>query len=274
MKNTTSMNIIDKICEEKGIDEKFLSYGWIRELKKDGKITHIVRNNFDLNPASCTDIVNDKYATYEVLKENNISTLEYNIIFNPKTRQEFSKDIEKEVNKYFKLYNGKVVLKTNNSSEGKGVFLFENETELISKIKELFYEEKENSVNICPFEDIEEEYRAVYLDDEILCLYRKEKAANNWKHNLANGAVPKEVSKLDENKNKILEISMKAAKAVNARFVTIDISKTIDGRLFVMEINGSVCMSKFAENFPNGYEITKNIYEKAIDAMFKYKTII
>ena len=65
----------------------------------------------------------------------------------------------------------------------------------------------------------------------------------------------------------MLEIAKGAGKAVNAKFVTIDISKARDGRLFVMEINGNVCMSKFAEYFPDGYEITKSIYEKAIDLM-------
>ena len=270
MNKTTSMKIIDEICKEKGIEEKFLSFGWIRELKKDGKIVHIVRNNFDLNPASCTDIVNDKYATYEVLKENKIPTLEYNIVFNPKTREEyFSGKIEKEVEKYFNLYNGKIVIKTNNSSEGKGVFLFEDLKESIEKVKELFDIEKEDSISICPFENIEEEYRTVYLNGEILFVYKKVNYTENWKLNLANGAIPVKVEDNDPNMNTILDIAKKSGHAVNAKFVSIDISKSKDGRLFVMEINGSVCMSKFAEQFPGGYEITKSIYEKAIDAMFK-----
>ena len=268
MNNTISMNIIDEICKEKRIDVTLLSYGWIRELKKEGKIRHIVRNNFDLNHSGCMDIVNDKYATYEVLKQNGIPTLEYNVIFNPKTREEFSKNIENEVNEYFKKYNKKIVIKTNNSSEGKGVFLFENKNNALLKIKELFDEEKENSINICPFENIEEEYRAVYLDGEILCLYKKIRQQNQWKHNLANGAIPLEVTDKDKYKDKVLQIAKKAGKAVNARFISVDISKTVDGRLFIMEINGSVCMSKFAEQFPNGYQITKSIYEKAIDKMF------
>ena len=268
MNNTISMNIIDEICKEKGIDVKLLSYGWIRELKKEGKIRHIVRNNFDLNPSACMNIVDDKYATYEVLKQNEVPTLEYNVIFNPKTREEFSKNLEKELNEFFNKYNKKIVIKTNNSSEGKGVFLFEDENKAVLKIKELFYAEKENSINVCPFENIEEEYRAVYLEGEILCLYKKQKSKNEWKHNLANGAIPVEVNDKDKYKDKAIEIAKNAGKAVNAKFVSVDISRTVDGRLFVMEINGSVCMSKFAEQFPNGYEITKSIYEKAIDKMF------
>lgn len=268
MEKTTSMKIIDEICKEKQIEEKILSYGWIRELKKDGKVVHIVRNNFDLNPSSCMDIVNDKFATFEVLKENKVPSLEYNVIFNPKTRSEYSKDLKNEVNKLFNKYNKKIVLKTNYSSEGLGVFLFEKEEELLEKVKYLFFVEKENCLNICPFENIENEYRAVFLDGEILFLYKKIKAKNSWKHNLANGAIPVQITEQDKDRKEILDIAKLAGKVVNARFVTVDISKTEDGRIFVMEINGSVCMSRFANMFPNGYKITKSIYEKAIDKMF------
>lgn len=268
MGNITSMKIIDEICKEKNIEEKLLSFGWIRELKKDGKVVHIVRNTFDLNPASCMDIVNDKYATYEVLSKNGIPTLEYGIIFNPKTRPELSENLDKKIEEYFNKYNKKVVIKTNNSSEGKGVFLFDNKDLLKNKIEELFFAEKENSINICPFENIECEYRAVYLDGEILFIYKKMSNENNWKHNLANGAIPLEVDETDLGKDRVLQIAKEAGQAVNAKFVNVDISKTTDGRLFVMEINGSVCMSKFAEKFPNGYDITKRIYSKAIDKMF------
>ena len=36
-----------------------------------------------------------------------------------------------------------------------------------------------------------------------------------------------------------------------------------------MEVNGSVCMNKFTELVPGGYEIAKGIFSKAIDQMFK-----
>lgn len=49
MEASTSLKLIDEICKEKGIDEKILSFGWVRELKKDGKICHIVDEAFDLN---------------------------------------------------------------------------------------------------------------------------------------------------------------------------------------------------------------------------------
>ena len=171
MNNTTTMKIIDEICRERGIEEKLLSFGWIRELKQNGKIVHIVRNNFDLNPSACTDIVNDKYATYKVLEENNVPSLEYDVIFNSKTREELSENIESKVHILFEKYNKRIVIKRNNSSEGKGVFLFEAEKDIVLKIKELFENEKENNINLCPFKNIECEYRAVFLDGEIRMKY-------------------------------------------------------------------------------------------------------
>ena len=75
MKETLSLKLIDEICKEKGIEVNYLSYGWIRELKQNGKIRHIVRNTFDLNPASCYDILNDKYATSDVLQPTNLNVL-------------------------------------------------------------------------------------------------------------------------------------------------------------------------------------------------------
>ena len=36
-----------------------------------------------------------------------------------------------------------------------------------------------------------------------------------------------------------------------------------------MEINGSVCMNKFSELVPGGYQIAKEIFSKALDKMFE-----
>lgn len=268
MKQGENLYLIDEICREKGIEESFLSFGWIRELRKDGKICHIVRNSFDLNPASCYHIVNDKYATYEVLKHHNISVLTHYMIFNPKAegRGEFAGNLNNEVDEIFKKINQeKVVVKANTSSEGKQVFIATSEEEAVTIIKTLF---KENflSVSICPFEEIECEYRVVFLDNEILYVYKK--IARDWKHNLADGAYAITDLKNDEKLEAVKELALKAGKAVNARFVTIDISKRVNGEIFVMEINGAVCMSKFIEMVPNGRQIAQEIYEKAIDKMF------
>ena len=58
-------------------------------------------------------------------------------------------------------------------------------------------------------------------------------------------------------------------KAMNITFASIDIALTSDKKVLVMEVNGSVCMNKFSEMIPNGYEIAKDIYKKAIIKMFE-----
>lgn len=268
MKETLSLKLIDEICKEEGIEVNHLSFGWIRELKKNDKIRHIVRNTFDLNTASCYEILNDKYATYEVLKHNNINVLTHYAIFNSSIegREEFSKNLQEEVNKIFKqIGKDTVVVKANTSSEGKNVYKANSQEEAIQIIKELF-KNKFSSVSICPFEEIECEYRVVFLDNEIIYIYKK--IAKDWKHNLANGATLETNLENDEKLEEIKELALNAGKVTNSRFVTVDVSKKTNGEIFVMEINASVCMSKFMEMAENGKEIAKNIYKKAIAKMF------
>lgn len=268
MNQTESLLLIDEICKEKNIDINYLSLGWIRELKKDGKICHIVRNSFDLNPASAYNILNDKYATYEVLKNNGVNTLEHYIIFNPciEKRKEFIKNIEKEVDEiYTKIGKKEVVVKANSSSEGKEVYKVNSKREILVIINDIFSRNFE-SISICPFENIECEYRVIFLDNEILYVYKK--IAKDWKHNLSNGASIITNLENDEVLEDVKKLALKAGHATNSRFASIDISKKINGEIFVMEINASVCMSKFIENVENGREIAKNIYTKAINKMF------
>lgn len=268
MKETLSLKLIDEICKEKGIEVNYLSYGWIRELKKNGKIRHIVRNTFDLNTASCYDILNDKYATYEVLKHHNISVITHYVIFNSSIegREEFAGNLSEEVAEIFKkIGKDTVVVKANTSSEGKHVYKVNSKEEATEIIKQLF-KDKFSSVSICPFEEIECEYRVVFLDNEILYVYKK--IAKDWKHNLSNGASLVTDLENDEKLEEVKELALRAGEVTNSRFTTIDISKKTNGEIFVMEINASVCMSKFMEKAENGRQIAKSIYEKAIDKMF------
>lgn len=265
MKDTGTVKLIDEICKEKGIDVKLLSFGWIRELKKDGKICHIVKDAFDLNPAGSFVIVNDKYATYEVLKNNNLSVLKHRMLFNQEFREEYAKNIEQEVENAIQEYGKKLVIKANDSSEGKEVYLVQSKEEALNIIQDIFSRHFV-SLSICPFEEIEAEYRVICLDGEILYVYKK--IAVDWKHNLSRGAQIVTDLENDEKIDEIKKLALKAFHAVNARFVSVDISKKANGEIFVMEINGSVCMSKFIKDAPNGKEIAKKVYSKAIDKMF------
>ena len=98
-----------------------------------------------------------------------------------------------------------------------------------------------------------------------------EKIYTSWKHNLCQGGVPILVDMTEKHYDEIVDLAVRAGNAVGINFASIDIALTSDEKLYVIEINGSVCLNKFSELVPNGYEIAKNVYKKAIDYMFEGK---
>ena len=139
-----------------------LLFGYVTELKKDGKIRHIVGETLELNSSSSYKIASDKFACFSILVQNDIPTIKYNIIFNPETRSEYENNDIKKAMILFEQYGRNVILKANNSSEGKDVFNIRDKEELKEKIIEEFLDRKD-SVSICPFYNIGYEYRAIYL---------------------------------------------------------------------------------------------------------------
>lgn len=137
--------VIKELCQEMNIKLEKLSYDWVLQLSKEGKVRHITRNHFDNNPQASSEIANDKYATYEVLKSQNVPVIEHKMIFNPATRSRFVPEegnwskIEKELSKH-----GTLVVKPNDEYQGQGVELCHNKKELEIAIEKLFRNTRSN----------------------------------------------------------------------------------------------------------------------------------
>lgn len=305
LKNRPIWKIINEICAEENIAMKTVSFGYITELQKGNKKRRMVGNSLEINTANSYKIASDKYATYEMLKNYEIPTIKHYMIFNPETRSDFSNNEIEKACKIFEENNENVILKSNDSSEGRYVFKIQDKRKLKETILNLF-EDKKDTLSICPFYDIDYEYRAVYLDGQILFVYQKEKPyiigngvdsvqelisksdiqdiypdldlnyvpskdekiEVSWKHNLSRGASPMPIKDTDL-KNKIEQLALDAANSIGITFATVDIVHTSNDELLVMEINSSVCMDKFSEKYENGYEIAKDIFKKAISKMFQ-----
>lgn len=310
--NAPFFKMIDEICEEENIEQKMISYDWIRQLKKGNQIHHVMRYQLDLNTVNSCNIANDKFATYSVLNANNVPTIEHRMIFNPATRSEFYQEkFINEAEELLNLNNNKLVIKANDSCKGKDVYFCSNKQEIEDVVSKLFLDKKD-TLSACPYVDIDYEYRVIYLCGEILYIYKKKKpvvigdgkknlselikekneAENinieitrtldlnyvpnkdeevtvSWKHNLNNGATAVLIDDTEPQLDEIKSIAIKAGQAININFASIDIAKTHSGKILVMEINGSVCMNRFSEIIPNGYDISKNIYKKAVEKMFE-----
>ena len=223
MKQET-VELIYEICKELNIKIEELSYGWIYKLTKDGKIRYIGRKSFDINNVESSIIASDKYATYEVLKSQNIPIIEHKIIFDPEKRKDYmsKKEIIDIISSEF-MKNGKIVVKPNTGETGKDVFRCYSVKEIEKIVKELL--KNNSSISICPYYDIKNEYRVFYLRGEVLLIYKKIKpfVIGDGKSSLKelvsklnlpkNDVVEENLSKLDlnyipENKEKI-ELSWK-----------------------------------------------------------------
>lgn len=223
MKQET-VELIYEICKELNIKIEELSYGWIYKLTKDGKIRYIGRKSFDINNVESSTIASDKYATYEVLKSQNIPIIEHKIIFDPNKRKDYMTK-EEIINIISSEFKGrrKIVVKPNIGETGKDVFCCDSIEEIEKIVKELL--KNNSSISICPYYDIKNEYRVFYLRGEVLLIYKKIKpfVIGDGKSSLKelvsklnlpkNDVVEENLSKLDlnyipENKEKI-ELSWK-----------------------------------------------------------------
>lgn len=166
--------LMRELCSEMGIEMKKLSYDWILQLSKDGKVRHITGNRFDINPEATGNIACDKYATYEVLKSQNVPVIEHTMVFNPAKRAGCISDDGNSltiVSEFLK--NGTLVVKPNNGCEGQGVTLCHTLKETEVALQKLFAHQP--SASICPYYNIVTEYRTFYLNGEVYLVYGKTK---------------------------------------------------------------------------------------------------
>lgn len=147
--------IIKQICEEKNIQYEELSDDWIIKLKKDNKNKFLVGYKFDLNTQATAEICNDKFALFAVLESEGIPIIKHSILF---------KNEEDKLNKYFDDYNQNVVLKPNNGTCGNNVLHICDYTKLKDEYNRLI--SKCYSIDICPFYEIESEFRIIYLPNK------------------------------------------------------------------------------------------------------------
>lgn len=303
--NNIVQDLIKEICNEKGIKYKFISNGWITVLEKNNKVRTIAGYKFDLNKLATSKVFDDKFATYELLKLYNIPVIEHQLFYSKDNLCEYAneKNTFNYLEKIAKKYNSDVVIKTNEGTCGREVYHFTSLSEL-----KCFYNNlnKKSSYSICPFYNIENEYRVVILNNEIRLIYKKtlpivygdgkstikellekynpsyfkdyscsnkdvillknEEYKYSWKFNLSNGAT----ASFEIDEEVLINIKNVVNKILNnldIMFCSVDIIKTND-KYYVLEINSGVMMKNLLIENKNLYNQIKLIYSDAVDLMF------
>lgn len=171
MKNL--QRIIKQIALENNLSYEVLSCDLIIKLTKDNKIRYINGYKFGLNSHSLGLILDDKYATYELLNSLGISVCKHHILFRPTNHNSYAKNYNSFDYCYdlFLKYNKNVILKVNNGTCGDGVYHITTKKELKMVYNHLL---KYNfSISLCPYYDIKNEYRVILLNNEIKIMYGK-----------------------------------------------------------------------------------------------------
>ncbi len=296
-------DIIKEICDEKDISYKLISNNYLIMLQKDNKTKFIWGHKFDLNNHAIGLVLDDKYATYDMLKNNDIPVIEHSIIYKNDSKIKYAKNLNTKKYYYdlFLKYNKNIVLKINNGSCGNGVYHIKSFNKFIAISNKLF--KKHISLSVSPFVKIDCEYRIIVLKKRVMLIYGKKppvvigdgktslkdlllefnynyfknKKVKNYvpkkgefynysfKFNLSKGAI---VTEVKDEKEKLLEIVNDIINKLDINFCSIDIVKT-ENTFKVLEINSGVMINKYIKLVPNGRNIAKEIYKCAIMEMFK-----
>ena len=290
--------LLDAICQDLGYQLTFISDGWLKVIKKDDKIRYISGYRFDNNLYALGEVMNDKGMFHDVLKYMKIPVIDQKIIFH-----DYNKD---EIINYFNKQNQEIIIKGNTGCAGKEVFKVNKIDNLFKIIDNLLL--KEYSISLCPYYDIQNEYRVIVLNNEIKLIFGKikpiiygdgkktilelAKEFNNYYCDNPNDLInpdyiPKEKEKVELSfkfnlssggkvfldiphalKEKIVSLALNVSKKLNISFASIDIIITKDNEIMVMEANTGVTLNTFLKLNPDYYEIVYNLYKDAIQMMF------
>lgn len=299
--------IIKAICQELKIEYQFLSKDWVILLRKRSTIRFISGYKFDLNPHALGSILDDKFATYEILNQMGFHVIKHHIVYSPYNHNPYAMDCNniEYLTKLFYEYNKDVVLKVNNGTCG-------NQVERITSLEALEHcfqnmKEENTSFSLCPYYEACSEFRAIVLKGKMKLMYQKEKPvvigngkstlkelltefnpsyfnkhsilnadrilkkgecySYDWKFNLSKGARMKEEIS-KEDRRKVSFLVLSVCKKLQLGFCSVDIIKTIDNNFYILEINSGVMMKHFINQANNGYEKAYAIYKEALLEMF------
>ena len=300
-----SRELIKKICEKHSIEYKLLSKDWIIMLKKNNKIRFISGCKFSLNDHAIGEILDDKYALYDVLRANNIPVVEYNILYPRTNNNSYAIDANNSnnVKEYLKKHN-EIVLKPCKGTCGNDVYHITDINEIDEKLDALF--SRYSSISYSPYYNIKNEYRVITLNGNIEIIYKKERPIvigngkesirelllsfnyeyfkdklddsvydkilaggesyeYSWKFNLSNGSRAS-FDISDVIRRKIESISKSVIKKLDVKFSSIDIVEVGDNFL-ILEMNSGVMVENLLSMIDD-INTVENVYERAILSMF------
>ncbi len=308
-KERTIVTLLREISAENGYDFRTFSYDWVKQITKDGASMFIHGYNFPVNDTSFTLIANDKACTSEVLTSFGIPNVEHSYFMSPNDLHYVKylgidgnwSSMTRLLEKY-----GKVVVKPNSGTGGAGLYIVDSREKLEKAVNDIF--SKTTTLSICPFYEIENEFRVIILNGTVRLVFKKirpyvigngtdnvavicakcgksvssdisidlsyipnenEKVEIGWKHNLGQGSTP-EILHSGEQYNEITSLALQTLSVLGGAFASVD-CVSVNGKYRVLEVNSGVMMDNFANTNKESYNTAKSIYRDAIELYFENK---
>ncbi|MGJ5630669.1 ATP-grasp domain-containing protein [Nostoc sp. CALU 1950] len=242
------------------------------KIKLNNKPHYFCNYSTPLINQAVSHLMKDKEYTYHVLNKkvklprtigflSPFCDIEYKIYLKFPTIQNIVLEIKEN-------FETPVIIKRNSGSSGHNVFLCQNQDEIENALKEIFnvnFKKYDYVALAQEFIDIKSEYRAVFLNKELVLLYEKDISNAEFAGNLSplhwNGAKAKYI-----NDPQILSDIANFAKPVfeelDLDYGGLDIVLDRDNQYWLIEINSHPNFSIFTRD--NGEEHVLKIFEKMI----------
>ncbi|MGH2582514.1 MAG: ATP-grasp domain-containing protein [Anaerolineales bacterium] len=171
-KERVLVTLLREIAAEQKIQLTSFSQDWILRLESGGRARHVFGYNFELNSATAELIAGDKAAISDLLANQDIPRVEHKLFLHPRLAGYVS---EKGNFANMLAYAGEhgfpLVIKPNEGTGGEDVTRVDNVAEMEQSAIALF--QVHRAICLSAYLDIEQEYRALMLDEECELLYAK-----------------------------------------------------------------------------------------------------
>lgn len=233
----------------------------IVRLEKKSKIHFIFGYFFDNNPSAAAILTNHKAMMYEVLKEAKVASVPHYALSKLTDPKPIGSNLDELLEKY-----GDLVIKPNHGYGGDKIARF-NDADLAMK-----FMTDNSGLFWCasPYTEITREIRIVVLNGVAKLTHEKvePKQIGNLKmYNLKLGAASKSLELSELNHNWI-GMAQDAVRAVGMNMAAVDIVLDQQERPYVLEINDSFSLDRFAQSSDEAYTKVVKFYQEALETLF------
>jgi len=178
-RHRAQIKMIGELSLEMDFNVELLSEDWIITISKAGKTHYIYGYDWGINPASAQLLAKDKTASYQIMDVNNIKAIEHKLFFNYNMQAAYTgqngcwEDIVNYADTHKRGNEYNLICKPNKGTGGNDVYKISSRLDLEAAVQKMF--SKYSDLCLCPFYNIENEYRLFFLDNEILLVFLKER---------------------------------------------------------------------------------------------------